>query len=150
MQGGRKLANPPPFTLQDLRNAIPNECFEKDTFRSVGEHKAAHSKNGSAATPGMHPAAPTPTPPHPWQRAHSGSPAPPPGAAHLALDVGVVAALAIAAYHIDNPLVWPLYWFAQVGAGEMPLSWARAGRRACQLSQGPATWACGWIDRCDW
>ena len=25
----------------------------------------------------------------------------------------MVAALAIAAYHIDNPLVWPLYWFAQ-------------------------------------
>ncbi|KAL4458696.1 hypothetical protein ABPG75_013561 [Micractinium tetrahymenae] len=67
-EGGRKLANPPPFSLQDLRNAIPNECFEKDTFRSF---------------------------------------------AHLALDVGVVAALAIAAYHIDNPLVWPLYWFAQ-------------------------------------
>ena len=37
MQGGRSLANPPPFSLQDLRDAIPAECFEKDTFRSFGE-----------------------------------------------------------------------------------------------------------------
>lgn len=35
-QGGRELANPPPFTLQDMRDAIPAECFEKDTFRSFG------------------------------------------------------------------------------------------------------------------
>jgi omega-3 fatty acid desaturase (delta-15 desaturase) len=68
LQGGRRLANPPPFSLQDLRDAIPAECFEKDTFRSF---------------------------------------------AHLALDVGIVAALAIGAYYLDNPLVWPLYWFAQ-------------------------------------
>lgn len=34
-------------------------------------------------------------------------------AGFLALDVGVVAALAIGAYFLDNPLVWPLYWFAQ-------------------------------------
>lgn len=36
-----------------------------------------------------------------------------PSAAHLALDVGIVAALAIGAYTIGNPLVWPLYWFLQ-------------------------------------
>lgn len=40
------------------------------------------------------------------------SPAPP-TAAHLALDVGIVAALAIGAYTLDNPLVWPIYWFLQ-------------------------------------
>lgn len=33
--------------------------------------------------------------------------------AYLALDVGIVAALAITAYNLDNPFVWPLYWFAQ-------------------------------------
>lgn len=33
--------------------------------------------------------------------------------AHLALDVGIVAALAITAYNLDSPFVWPLYWFAQ-------------------------------------
>jgi len=68
MQGGRKLANAPPFTLQDLRDAIPKECFEKNVFRSF---------------------------------------------AYLALDVGIVAALAYGAYALNNPLVWPLYWFAQ-------------------------------------
>lgn len=41
-------------------------------------------------------------------------PAPPPlPPAHLALDVGIVAALAITAYNLDSPFVWPLYWFAQ-------------------------------------
>jgi omega-3 fatty acid desaturase (delta-15 desaturase) len=34
-------------------------------------------------------------------------------AGSLALDVGIVAALAIAAYTIDSPFLWPLYWFAQ-------------------------------------
>jgi omega-3 fatty acid desaturase (delta-15 desaturase) len=68
LQGGQKLANPPPFSLQDIRNAIPAHCFEKDVWRSF---------------------------------------------AYLALDVGVVAALALAAYTLDNPLVWPLYWLAQ-------------------------------------
>jgi omega-3 fatty acid desaturase (delta-15 desaturase) len=33
-QGGRALANPPPFTLQDLRNAIPAHCFERSALRS--------------------------------------------------------------------------------------------------------------------
>lgn len=41
LQGGRRLANPPPFSLQDLRDAIPAECFEKDTFRSFGALSAA-------------------------------------------------------------------------------------------------------------
>lgn len=40
-------------------------------------------------------------------------PSPPLPTAYLALDVGIVAALAIAAYNIDFPLLWPLYWFAQ-------------------------------------
>jgi omega-3 fatty acid desaturase (delta-15 desaturase) len=68
VQGGRKLANEPPFSLQDIRDAIPKECFERSTLRSF---------------------------------------------AYLALDVGVVAALAFAAYTVNNPLLWPLYWFAQ-------------------------------------
>lgn len=68
VQGGRRLANRPPFTLQNIRDAIPAECFQRDAFRSF---------------------------------------------AHLALDVGIVAGLAIAAYSLNNPLVWPLYWFAQ-------------------------------------
>lgn len=68
LQGGRKLANAPPFTLADIKNAIPARCFEKNTLRS---------------------------------------------AAYLALDVGIVAAMAFGAYQLDNPLVWPLYWFAQ-------------------------------------
>ncbi|GAB4821985.1 hypothetical protein N2152v2_009031 [Parachlorella kessleri] len=67
-EGGQRLANPPPFSLQDIRDAIPKHCFEKDVFRSF---------------------------------------------AYLALDVGVVCALAYGAYHLDNPLVWPLYWLAQ-------------------------------------
>lgn len=32
---------------------------------------------------------------------------------YLFLDLGVVAGLAYAAYTIDSPLVWPLYWAAQ-------------------------------------
>ena len=31
----------------------------------------------------------------------------------MAFDVGVVAGLAYAAFTLDNPLVWPLYWLAQ-------------------------------------
>lgn len=34
-------------------------------------------------------------------------------AGHLALDVGIVVALAYGAYHLNSPFVWPLYWFAQ-------------------------------------
>eukprot|EP00887_Chlorella_sp_A99_P006597 scaffold3.g6597.t1 len=67
-EGGRKLANPPPFTLQDIRDAIPKKCFERDVLRSVS---------------------------------------------HLVLDLGIVAGLAAFAHAVDNPLVWPLYWFAQ-------------------------------------
>eukprot|EP00890_Picochlorum_soloecismus_P001069 jgi/Picsp_1/1963/NSC_05429-R1_omega-3 fatty acid desaturase len=67
-EGGRKLANNPPFSLQDIRDAIPKDCFERNALRSF---------------------------------------------AYLALDVGVVAALAFAAYTVNNPLLWPLYWFAQ-------------------------------------
>ncbi len=68
LQGGRKLANAPPFSLQDIRSAIPEKCFVKDALRS---------------------------------------------SAYLALDLGIVAGLAYAAYTIDSPLLWPLYWFAQ-------------------------------------
>lgn len=32
---------------------------------------------------------------------------------YLALDLGIVAALAYGAYTLNNPFVWPLYWFAQ-------------------------------------
>ncbi|KAJ9530495.1 hypothetical protein QJQ45_012477 [Haematococcus lacustris] len=34
--GTYDLSAPPPFSLQDLRNAIPARCWEKDTLRSVG------------------------------------------------------------------------------------------------------------------
>ena len=68
LQGGRRLANAPPFTLQDLRDSIPKHCFERSALRSF---------------------------------------------AYLALDVAIVAGLAVGAYTLNNPLVWPLYWFAQ-------------------------------------
>lgn len=29
------LSAPPPFSLQDLRNAIPAHCWEKNTFKSM-------------------------------------------------------------------------------------------------------------------
>ncbi len=29
------LSAPPPFTLADIRNAVPKHCWEKDTARSV-------------------------------------------------------------------------------------------------------------------
>ena len=44
LQGGRSLANPPPFSLQDLRDAIPKECFETHTLRSAGEHGALDAR----------------------------------------------------------------------------------------------------------
>ncbi|GAX72879.1 hypothetical protein CEUSTIGMA_g334.t1 [Chlamydomonas eustigma] len=62
------LSAPPPFSLADLRNAIPAECWEKNTFKSI---------------------------------------------AHLVLDVGIVVALAIAAFTVNQWWAWPLYWFAQ-------------------------------------
>jgi omega-3 fatty acid desaturase (delta-15 desaturase) len=34
--GSYDLSAPPPFTLQDLRNAIPKHCWEKNTWRSMG------------------------------------------------------------------------------------------------------------------
>lgn len=137
LQGGRSLANPPPFSLQDLRDAIPAECFEKDTFRSFGERLSwgllgprrraraicsAPADHSESQQHGARHGLGAPARPRPSIRAALGtvpSPAPccppcaPSSAAYLALDVGVVAALAIAAYYIDNPLVWPLYWFAQ-------------------------------------
>jgi omega-3 fatty acid desaturase (delta-15 desaturase) len=33
--GSYDLSAPPPFTLQDLRNAIPAHCWEKNTARSM-------------------------------------------------------------------------------------------------------------------
>jgi fatty acid desaturase len=51
--GTHDLSAPPPFSLTDIRNAIPAHCWEKNTFKSF---------------------------------------------AHLALDVGIVAGLAAAAY----------------------------------------------------
>ncbi|KAL6768386.1 FAD7 [Auxenochlorella protothecoides x Auxenochlorella symbiontica] len=66
--GGRELANRPPFSLQDIRNAIPAECWKKDTFKSF---------------------------------------------AYLALDVGIVAALAVTAHAVNSPWLWPFYWLAQ-------------------------------------
>lgn len=50
------LAAPPPFTMADIRNAIPPHCFKKDVWRSLR---------------------------------------------YLALDVAVVAALAVGAYSLD-------------------------------------------------
>ncbi|KAG2496135.1 hypothetical protein HYH03_005738 [Edaphochlamys debaryana] len=66
--GEYDLSAPPPFSLQDLRNAIPAHCWEKNTFRSM---------------------------------------------AHLALDVGIVAGLAYAAFSVNAWWAWPAYWVAQ-------------------------------------
>ena len=33
--GSYDLSAPPPFTLTDLRNAIPAHCWEKNAFRSM-------------------------------------------------------------------------------------------------------------------
>mmetsp|Transcript_6163 Transcript_6163/g.13393 ORF Transcript_6163/g.13393 Transcript_6163/m.13393 type:complete len:424 (-) Transcript_6163:940-2211(-) len=68
LDGSFDLSAAPPFSLADLRNAIPAKCWEKNTFRSF---------------------------------------------AYLALDVGIVAGLAIAAYTVNQWWAWPLYWFAQ-------------------------------------
>eukprot|EP00197_Chlamydomonas_leiostraca_P005565 CAMPEP_0202868098 /NCGR_PEP_ID=MMETSP1391-20130828/10186_1 /ASSEMBLY_ACC=CAM_ASM_000867 /TAXON_ID=1034604 /ORGANISM="Chlamydomonas leiostraca, Strain SAG 11-49" /LENGTH=409 /DNA_ID=CAMNT_0049548215 /DNA_START=47 /DNA_END=1276 /DNA_ORIENTATION=+ len=62
------LSAAPPFTLQDLRNAIPAHCWEKNTMKSFG---------------------------------------------YLAVDVAVVFGLAAAAYTVNQPWLWPLYWVAQ-------------------------------------
>jgi len=67
-EGSIDLSAAPPFTLADLRNAIPAACWEKNTFRSI---------------------------------------------AYLALDVGIVAGLAIGAATLNAWWAWPLYWFAQ-------------------------------------
>lgn len=55
--GSFDLSAPPPFSLQDLRNAIPAHCWEKNTLKSM---------------------------------------------AYLALDVLIVAGLAVAAYTINQ------------------------------------------------
>ena len=35
MQTGKGLAAPPPFTLADIKAAIPAHCLVKDTWRSM-------------------------------------------------------------------------------------------------------------------
>jgi hypothetical protein len=35
VQTGKGLAEAPPFTLADIKNAIPADCFKKDTWRSM-------------------------------------------------------------------------------------------------------------------
>ena len=35
-QTGKGLAERPPFSLADMRNAIPEHCWQKDTWRSFG------------------------------------------------------------------------------------------------------------------
>ena len=54
--GSYDLSAPPPFSLADIRNAIPAHCWAKDTWRSM---------------------------------------------AYLALDVGIVTALAVGAYTLN-------------------------------------------------
>ena len=35
MQTGKGLSAAPPFSLQDVKNAIPAQCLKKDTWRSM-------------------------------------------------------------------------------------------------------------------
>jgi len=66
--GSYDLSAPPPFSLADIRNAIPSHCWEKNSWKSMS---------------------------------------------YLALDVGIVAALAYGAFTLNAWWGWPLYWFAQ-------------------------------------
>ena len=59
---------PPPFTLADIRAAIPKHCWVKDPWKSMS---------------------------------------------YVLRDVVVVFGLAAVAAYFNNPVVWPLYWFAQ-------------------------------------
>jgi omega-3 fatty acid desaturase (delta-15 desaturase) len=34
--GSHDLSAPPPFTLSDIREAIPKQCWQKNTWRSMG------------------------------------------------------------------------------------------------------------------
>lgn len=60
MQTGKGLAERPPFTLADIKNAIPAHCWKKDAWRSmmylardvavvVGMAAAAYSINSWSA-----------------------------------------------------------------------------------------------------
>nr|QWW89555.1 Omega3 fatty acid desaturase [Chromochloris zofingiensis] len=66
--GTYDLSAPPPFSLSDIRNAIPAHCWNKNAWKSM---------------------------------------------AYLALDVAVVAGLAVAAYTVNQWWAWPFYWLAQ-------------------------------------
>lgn len=66
--GSYDLSAAPPFSLSDIRDAIPKHLWVKDGVRSM---------------------------------------------AHLALDVGIVAALAAGAYALNAWWAWPAYWLAQ-------------------------------------
>ncbi|KAJ4753926.1 Omega-3 fatty acid desaturase [Rhynchospora pubera] len=59
---------PPPFTLADIRAAIPKHCWVKDPWKSMS---------------------------------------------YVVRDVAIVFGLAAVAAHLNNWLVWPLYWIAQ-------------------------------------
>lgn len=67
-QDGQTRANRPPFTLADIRNAIPKDCFQKNAIKSMF---------------------------------------------YAVLDLAIVSALAVVAYKINSPWLWPLYWLAQ-------------------------------------
>lgn len=133
------LSAPPPFSLADLRNAIPGARVRGGavSLHACGRERAAqlprrpqaHSAaepckqcGGAAASaarppPSRHSLAPTliASPhPHPrlraepcWQKDTFKS------FAYLALDVGIVAGLAVLAHMYAPWFAWPLYWFAQ-------------------------------------
>jgi hypothetical protein len=84
---------PPPFTLSDLKNAIPKHCWRKDSWKSMS---------------------------------------------YLFKDLGIVAGLAAIAITVNNPLVWPLYWLAQVNSCALAAPYTNSACR--EPCSGPCLW----------
>ncbi|KAJ9521241.1 hypothetical protein QJQ45_022979 [Haematococcus lacustris] len=88
--GTYDLSAPPPFTLQDLRNAIPGN-----------RRPNAQLLSRAQALCGAVPVA------HCWEKNTFRS------LSYLALDVAIVAGLAAVAMAVNQWWLWPIYYFAQ-------------------------------------